>query len=114
MTSINSENARELGALGNATQGKRNRHPDLSQATTIRQLTYSALQQPDLSPGDLSRLVHAWDKIQERIRILRGKPLPGFLRPEKVGKKKVAPAMRSEPTIASLDDISATDSVVNE
>jgi hypothetical protein len=51
-------------------------------------------------------LVHAWDKIQERIRILRGKPLPGFLRPEKEKKPRRQIVERSEPIIATLEDIS--------
>jgi hypothetical protein len=40
--------------------------------------------------------------------------MPGFLRPELGKKPRRQIVERSEPIIATIDDISATDSVVNE
>jgi hypothetical protein len=34
------------------------------------------------NPLHKAALVGAWDKLEDRIRILRGKPLPGALKPE--------------------------------
>lgn len=33
-------------------------------------------------PGDLAALARAWDILENRKRVLRGKPDPGHLRPE--------------------------------
>jgi hypothetical protein len=103
-----------MSALANRVLGKRNRHPNLSQAVALRELVYQAAQQPDLEPNELARLVHAWSEVQERLRIIRGKPMPGFLRPELGKKPRRQIVERSEPIIATIDDISATDSAVNE
>lgn len=37
---------------------------------------------PNISAMSLAALVRAWDVLEERKRILRGKPLPGQLRPD--------------------------------
>ncbi len=37
-------------------------------------------------------LIKAWESCQERIRIHRGKPMPGVLRPEKRLSKKLSSA----------------------
>jgi hypothetical protein len=36
----------------------------------------------------MSNLIKAWDSAEDRKRIIRGKPLPGSLRPEKPKPKK--------------------------
>lgn len=36
----------------------------------------------------LSNMIKAWDSAEDRKRIIRGKPLPGSLRPEKAKPKK--------------------------
>ena len=41
----------------------------------------------------IGSLVKAWESCQERIRIHRGKPLPGVLRPEPKPRKKRLPAV---------------------
>lgn len=37
---------------------------------------------PKLSAASLAQLARAWDVLEERKRILRGKPLPGQFRPD--------------------------------
>lgn len=52
----------------------------------------------------LQKLVGAWSEAREAIRILRGRPLPGSLRPERKSKPKrspsIAPIIPREPSNA--------------
>lgn len=36
----------------------------------------------------VAQLVRAWESAQERVRINRGRPLPGTLRPKEKGRRK--------------------------
>ena len=50
----------------------------------------------------IAQLIRAWSEAREAIRILRGRPLPGSLRPERKTTRKprasVAPIARVAPT----------------
>jgi hypothetical protein len=77
----------------------------LSQCRGIQNLAYeTAMGFKALAPGDddierharicvaLAQIARAWESAVERARILRGRPLPGSLRPE---RKTKAPRARS-------------------
>lgn len=45
-------------------------------------------QNPDTEPLTRARIALAWEKIEDRKRILKMRPLPGSLKPEPKGKAK--------------------------
>lgn len=53
----------------------------LKQCHTIQDIVYQAITS-QTSPDSISDLARTWDLIADRQRILRGRPLPGALRPE--------------------------------
>ena len=57
------------------------RSKTLTQCYAIQHLLFAALNAEGVQKPDLAKLALAWDKIVERQRILRGRPLPGSLRP---------------------------------
>ena len=64
----------------------------LTQCYAIQDLLFKALTESGDKKPDLAKLALAWERIVERQRILRGRPLPGSLRP---GGKKVRGRGRS-------------------
>src|SRR5438105_180660 len=76
------------------------------QATRLQELAFEGAEglKADLSSekedtrsrarAQVVNLVRAWDTAVERLRILRGKPLPGQFKPERPAKPK-----RSQPTV---------------
>jgi hypothetical protein len=50
----------------------------------------------------IGSLVKAWESCQERIRIHRGKPLPGVLRPEPKPRKKRLPTATGADPVPAL------------
>jgi hypothetical protein len=86
----------------------------LTQCLDIQNLAYeTAMGFKTLEPSDdaverharkcvaLAQVARAWESTVERARILRGRPLPGSLRPERKSKVKrrptVQPVRVSEP-----------------
>ena len=59
----------------------------MKQAYAIGDVLFSRIQTADVPNDDLCRLTQAWDQVKERERILRGRPLPGSLKP--VAKRKI-------------------------
>jgi hypothetical protein len=55
----------------------------------MQELLYQATKEPNVKKDDLARLALAWERLEERRRIMRGKPLPGALKP--AGPKKRGP-----------------------
>jgi len=89
-------------AKARASRGNRPRHAtELQQATAIRDVAHTLTIQIGLdiasAPDAASRkaiaislrmAVAAWEIACDRVRIARGKPLPGSLRPEPLAKRK--------------------------
>lgn len=48
---------------------------------------YRATKDPDCEKYDLARLALAWERLEERRRIMKGKPLPGALKPASPKKR---------------------------
>jgi len=68
-----------------------------TKAREIQQLIYEDIKQPDLKPSIRAGCARAWDVIEERCRILLGKPMPGQLRPDLVPRKPRARNGRRGP-----------------
>ena len=58
----------------------------LSQCYALQDLLFGAAHDPGCSKPDLAKLSLAWERLEERKRVLRGRPLPGSLRPKTVVK----------------------------
>jgi hypothetical protein len=65
--------------------GRRNA---LRQALQLQQRVFDEGIKPGVTPVALAQLARAWDTLEERKRILRGRPLPGSLKPEKPKPKR--------------------------
>lgn len=62
----------------------------LSEVRKLQQIVFSKVTQ-EQDRDDLAQLIGAWDKLEERKRILKGAPLPGSLKPESPKAKKAQP-----------------------
>jgi hypothetical protein len=95
------ETARLASANGRHPSQQARRHVDLRQAVALRDLLFHASKANDVEHGELARLAHAWNEVQERLRILRGRPLPGQLRPEPTKPvRKSRSRLRPDPAVA--------------
>lgn len=59
----------------------------------------------------LSKLVDSLDRIQERIRILRGKPLPGTASRKRPAAKDTRPEERSRPAISPVKPVAKPETI---
>ena len=75
-------------------------HEDLKAMTDLEQRARSAAAIASVAKG--------WQALQDQIRILRGRPLPGSLRPEKAKPKHPKPsALIPMPSESSTDQASS-------
>jgi hypothetical protein len=58
------------------------------QVVELQNLVFEAAKKEGSEGKNLSSLARAWCDLEERRRILKGRPLPGSYRPEKHGKEK--------------------------
>jgi hypothetical protein len=54
----------------------------LRQALDLQQLVYDTAFSQQAKPAEIAQLARAWDVLEDRKRILKGRPLPGALKPE--------------------------------
>jgi hypothetical protein len=54
----------------------------------MQRVLKARVDDPETEPKDQASCARAWRDLQEQIRVLRGQPLPGMLRPESNGKRK--------------------------
>lgn len=57
------------------------------QCLELQSLLYDSAHDPSVGKDTLARLALAWERLEERKRILKGKPLPGNLRPVEPKRK---------------------------
>lgn len=101
-----------IAQIPRTTAGRRKA---LSQAVRLQELSYDAAvslkqdvcegQNPDVrarAASGIAQLVKAWDTSRDAVRILRGKPLPGSLRPEPKPKKPRRARVSNEPVDPSM------------
>lgn len=83
----------------------------LREARTLQRIIFAQAQDPMIKPVDLSALARAWSALQESIRVLRGIPLPGQLRPDglptKRGKRGAVIELARPEAIAATEQPSA-------
>jgi len=72
----------------------------LKQLYEIQQLIYQRIMMDGCDNDDLKALTDSWERLEERKRILRGKPLPGALRPTATKPKRTS---HSKLLIDSVD-----------
>ncbi|MBI4663907.1 MAG: hypothetical protein HY735_34330 [Verrucomicrobia bacterium] len=63
----------------------------LKQLYALQDLLFAAANEEQCSKSDLARIACVWERLEERKRILRGRPLPGSLKPEKKPPGRRAP-----------------------
>ena len=69
----------------------------------VQRLLLKDIQNPKTSAATRAKCAVALDRLEERLRILNGKPLPGMLRPDgdwRTPKKRKAPAVVPLPDVA--------------
>lgn len=71
-----------------STRNKPSNRRAITEVLDMQHLIYVQSTQTDLKPKDRAALAKAWDTLEERKRILRGKPLPGSLKPIAKSKRK--------------------------
>lgn len=91
------EQRTEGGRAGATTNALNAKWSKLRQCLEAQKVIYSDLVSPLTEPKERCNLTRAWDILEERIRILRGKPLPGALKPESKSKRKPAAMHVLEP-----------------
>jgi len=62
----------------------------LIQLVDMQRICYVDSLKPDIKPMERAALARAWTDLEEQKRIIRGKPLPGSLRPEQTKKTKAS------------------------
>ena len=73
---------------------------DRRQLTDMQQALYEMALASQVEPAVRASCARAWSDLQERKRVLDGKPLPGQLRPDLDQKKsKRRPALLSMPEL---------------
>jgi len=83
-----------------APKGKPKRSNAYMQALAIQDRLLADILNPAVRAADRAQSARAWECIEDRKRILRGRPLPGQLRPDQQPK-----AMRTRMAFKSTDVI---------
>lgn len=86
-------------ASGRLTQARDAKRRKIVQALTAQEVFYKDMTNNELPPKDRSMAARAWIELQDCIRILKGKPLPGVLKPG----DRVSRPQRKLATISALD-----------
>ena len=74
--------------IGRPVRIRPGRRTALRQALQIQQRVFEASVKDGVKPSDLAQLARAWDVLEDRKRVLRGRPLPGSLKPLQVKPKR--------------------------
>ena len=74
--------------VNGATRIRPGRRIALRQALQLQQRVFDEGIKPGVKPLELAQLARAWDCLEDRKRIIRGRPLPGSLKPEKQKQRR--------------------------
>jgi hypothetical protein len=85
------------------------RRSKLSQCLEMQEELRLAVLDPAFPREKKAAMVAAWDKLEDRIRILRDKPLPGSLSHEKVKTNVTARRIAALSALASADESTSDD-----
>jgi hypothetical protein len=78
------------------------------QVVELQNLVFEAAKKEGSEGKNLASLVRAWCDLEERRRILKGKPLPGSYRPERKAKKSNGDVFGSLRGLRRIPQASAT------
>jgi hypothetical protein len=84
MVSLNPPSQSTAQPANRRAGGRKSAKSDL---LSMQAILLERLKDPKTTDCDKARLALAWERLEERLRILRGKPLPGMLRPDLVKPK---------------------------
>ena len=76
---------------------------EVSEVMELQRLIFERAHKPDIADRSLAILSVAYEKLSERRRILRGKPLPGQLRPDLIAEVKRKQKVSRQP-LSIIDD----------
>lgn len=107
----NFEQSTEEGrAKAHATLAALGRRSKVAQCLEMQAVLKDAVLDPKVSVKDKASLASAWDRLEDRIRILRDKPLPGSYSHEKIKRAKHQLGGLSGLSSLALDAAEPTDS----
>ena len=88
------------------------RPAQIKQAVEILGILYDTVKDRKTRAPHKAACARAWDSVAERIRILRGQPMPGVLRPEGSGKSRKSRGKGAEvvPKEAAKTEVKPTPS----
>lgn len=75
------------------------------QLLDMQDVLYTAALNPDTDASQRAACARAWEVLEERKRIMRGRPLPGSLRPEAKRTKRTRDA--ASPIAPTKDETRA-------
>ena len=83
-----------------------------AEALKIQRLLMKDMENAETTPTQRAVCARAWEQLEERLRILRGKPLPGQLRPDleqwnrvKAQPHKLVTVLSAKPPPPELPEI---------
>jgi len=99
MPRFTSDNAAAMGR-----RRQRNGRPKpRSQIIRMQASLLASATDPAVEPHIRAAAARAWDVLEERLRIIDGKPLPGHLKPERESRSRRAQAHKAVLSIAAAD-----------
>jgi len=98
MATLSTDAARALAAL-RKTKGQRNPRRMIIE---VQQLLLKDIRKPNLSAATRAKCAVALERLEERLRILNGTPLPGMLRPDGDWR---TPKKRKPTPVVALPDV---------
>lgn len=103
----------EQKSTGRTTQARDAKRNKVRQCLAMQDITRSDILAPETSPMERAALIRAWDVLEDRIRILRGKIKPGnrnvSVREEMPSRKKVAILSSMAPYLPSAQPAEPTE-----
>lgn len=101
MAILSSEQAKAMAAK-RRTFGRRNPRKTILE---LQELLLKDMRKPKLSPAIRAKCAIAFDKLEDRLRVLANKPMPGQLRPDLRLEREQNQRRRSKPAVLPLPEV---------
>lgn len=102
MAHLTTEQARALAAM-RRTKGKRNPRKTIIE---VQSLLLNDIRNKRTSPAVRAKCAIAFDKLEDRLRVLAGKPMPGQLRPDlRLERQQYQRGSRSKPAVLPMPEV---------
>lgn len=92
------------GSIAGRSRKRKGRQSPRTQIIAMQASLLQAATDPNVPAGYRAQAARAWDTLEERLRIIDGKPLPGHLKPE-LEQRRRAKRVRSAITAISSADL---------